>query len=403
MKEYKKLFPLLEKNNIVYLDSSATMQKPTSVIKRITDFYENENANAHRSVYALSSNATIKYEEARTKIADFIGAKESKEIIFVKNATEGFNLIAYSYGLENVKENNNIVLSIMEHHSNLVPWQMVSKKTGAKLKYMYIDSSLSIPESELEKIDNQTKIVAITLVSNVLGTIVDVKKIIDRAHKQGAIVVVDATQAVAHMPIDVQELDADFLVFSGHKMYAPLGIGVVYGKKELLEKMPPFLFGGDMIEFVHEQETTFAPLPEKFEAGTQNIAGAIALASAVDFIKEIGYDQIQKTENDIYVYAIEKLKNLDFVDLYLPKEKSACVISFNIKGIHPHDVSSFLDAKNVCVRSGNHCAQPLLRFMGLDSTCRISISIYNTKEDIDKLADALEFTYNKFKKYLGEK
>ena len=313
------------------------------------------------------------------------------------------NLLAYSYGLSNLKENDDVVISIMEHHSNLVPWQFVTKKTKSNLKYMYINKNFELSKEEIEeKITNKTKIVSITHISNVLGTINNVKEIIKYAHKKGAIVIVDASQSIPHMKIDVQDLDADFLVFSGHKMFAPLGIGVLYGKKELLNNMNPFLMGGDMIEYVYEQETTYASLPNKFEAGTQNVEGVIGLGAAIDYIQNIGYEKISNIEANLCKRAREELKKLDFVDLYMtPNEKNhSAVISFNIKGVHPHDVSSILDSCGVCIRSGNHCAQPLLRFMGIDSTCRVSFSIYNTEEDIDKLVFSLKKAYNMFEKYL---
>ena len=403
IKNVRNDFPLVAKSDIAYLDSGATTQKPSSVLKKMKKFYEKTNANPHRGVYKLSVEATNEYEGARKIVADFIDAKHCEEIVFTKNATESLNLLAYSYGLNNIGQGDEIVLTIMEHHSNLVPWQMVAKSKGANLKYLYINSNYEIEDSELEKITSRTKILSITALSNVLGVTVDVKKLIEKAHAVGAIAIVDASQSIAHTPLDVTNIDADFAVFSGHKMYSPLGVGVLYGKKELLEKMPPFLFGGDMIEYVHEQDATFAPLPEKFEAGTQNVAGAIGLASAIKYIQKIGYENIEKSEHELYSYAIKNLKALSFIDLYCQKDtsKMAGVISFNMKGVHPHDVSSLLDGENVCVRSGNHCAQPLLRFLGLDSTCRISISIYNNKEDIDKLIDALKKIYNKFKKYIG--
>ena len=289
MEDIRKDFPILANRDIAYLDSGATTQKPKIVIDKVKEFYENYNANPHRGAYSLSIEATEMYEKTREKIANFINAKHPEEIIFSKNATESLNLIAYSYGMNNLKENDEIAISIMEHHSNLVPWQKVCKLTGAKLKYMYIDSNFEIPSGEIEKtITDRTKIVAITHVSNVLGTINDVKKIIKYAHKKGAIVIVDAAQSIPHMKIDVQDLDADFLIFSGHKMLSPLGIGVLYGKKELLNKMEPFLMGGDMIEYVHEQDTTFAPLPNKFEAGTQNVGGVVGLGAAIDYIENLG-------------------------------------------------------------------------------------------------------------------
>jgi cysteine desulfurase/selenocysteine lyase len=401
---FKKDFPIFENKDITYLDSGATTQKPTSVLEAIEKFYKNENANPHRGAYGLSIEATEIYENTRDKIAKFINAKHREEIIFSKNASESLNLIAYSYGLDNLKKDDEIVLSIMEHHSNLVPWQMVAKKTESKLNYMYINDNFEISDEEIEtKITDKTKIVGITHVSNVLGTINNIEKIIKYAHKKGAIVVVDGSQSIPHMEIDVQKLDADFFVFSGHKMLAPLGIGILYGKKEILNKMNPFLMGGDMIEYVYEQETTFAPIPNKFEAGTQNVEGVIGLGAAIDYIRNIGYNKIQEIEKEVTSYARQELSKLEYLTLYLTpnEEKHSSVISFNIKGVHPHDVASILDSENVCVRSGNHCAQPLLRSMGIDSTCRASFYIYNTKEDVDKLVIALNKAYNMFKKYIN--
>ena len=399
----KKDFPLLENENITYLDSGATTQKPIQVIKAVEEFYQKYNANPHRGAYSLSVEATEQYENTRTKIAKFINAKHREEIIFSKNATESLNLIAYSYGLDNLKKDDEVVISIMEHHSNLVPWQKITKQTGSKLNYMYINENYEITDEEIEsKITDKTKIVGITHVSNVLGTINNVKKIIKDAHKKGAVVIVDASQSIPHMKIDVQDLDADFLVFSGHKMLAPLGIGVLYGKREILNKMTPFLMGGDMIEYVYEQETTFAPLPNKFEAGTQNVEGVIGLGAAIDYIENLGYDKIQEIEHEVISYARQELSKLDYLTLYTTpnEENHSSVISFNIKGVHPHDVASILDSEGVCVRSGNHCAQPLMRFLGIDSTCRASFYIYNTKEDVDKLVKALDKAYNMFKNYI---
>ena len=399
----KKDFPLLENENITYLDSGATTQKPIQVIKAVEEFYQKYNANPHRGAYSLSVEATEQYENTRTKIAKFINAKHREEIIFSKNATESLNLIAYSYGLDNLKKDDEVVISIMEHHSNLVPWQKMTKQTGSKLNYMYINENYEITDEEIEnKITDKTKIVGITHVSNVLGTINNVKKIIKYAHKKGAVVIVDASQSIPHMKIDVQDLDTDFLVFSGHKMLAPLGIGVLYGKREILNKMTPFLMGGDMIEYVYEQDTTFAPLPNKFEAGTQNVEGVIGLGAAIDYIENLGYDKIQEIEHEVISYARQELSKLDYLTLYTTpnEENHSSVISFNIKGVHPHDVASILDSEGVCVRSGNHCAQPLMRFLGIDSTCRASFYIYNTKEDVDKLVKALDKAYNMFKNYI---
>lgn len=399
----KKDFPLLENRNITYLDSGATTQKPIQVINAIEEFYKKNNANPHRGAYTLSIEATEAYESTRQKIAKFINAKHPEEIIFSKNATESLNLIAYSYGMNNLKKDDEVVISIMEHHSNLVPWQKVTKATESKLNYMYINEEFELSDEEIEtKITDRTKIVGIAHVSNVLGTINNVKKIIKYAHKKGAIVIVDASQSIPHMKIDVQDLDADFLVFSGHKMLAPLGIGVLYGKREILNKMTPFLMGGDMIEYVYEQETTYAPLPNKFEAGTQNVEGVIGLGAAIDYIENLGYDNIEQIETKLVKYARSELSKLEFLDIYMTPNESnhSSVISFNIKGVHPHDVASILDSEGVCVRSGNHCAQPLMRFLGIDSTCRASFYFYNTKEDVDRLVHALNKAYDMFKKFI---
>lgn len=403
--DYKKDFPIFKNRDIVYLDSAATTQKPKYVIDKINEFYETLNANPHRGAYSLSMDATEAYESTREKISKFIGARYKEEIIFTKNASEALNLIAYSYGSDNLLPDDEVVLSIMEHHSNLVPWQYITRKTGSKLNYMYINENYELDDCEIKnKITNKTKIVAITHISNVLGTVNKVKEIIKYAHKMGAIVVVDGSQSIPHMKIDVQDLNADFFVFSGHKMFAPLGIGVMYGKREILNKMQPFLMGGDMIEYVYEQKTTFAPLPNKFEAGTQNVEGVVGLGAAIDYIKSIGYDKINKIEQELYNKAICELKKLDFIELYIPgnKENHSSVISFNVKGVHPHDVASILDSYGVCVRSGNHCAQPLLRYMGIDSTCRMSFSIYNTEDDILRLVISLKKAYNMFEKYLNK-
>ena len=403
MNNFKKDFPLLAENNIAYLDSAATTQKPQCVIDAVDSFYHNFNANIHSGVYDLSEKATALYENARQKVADFINAENLNQIIFTKNTTEAINLVAQTYGLDNIKENNKIVLSIMEHHSNLVPWQQVAKRKKAKLEYLYLNNSFEIDSTELKKIDESTKFVAITMVSNVLGTVTNVKEIIKKAHEVGAVVLVDAAQAVAHKQIDVTDLDADFLVFSGHKIYAPLGIGVLYGKTKLLSKMHPFMFGGHMIEYVEEQQTTFADAPNRFEAGTQNLGGAIGLAAAIDYINKIGYNKIQKIENELLTYAVSKMSKLPYVEMYIspnPENRSG-VLSFNIKGIHPHDVATMLNSHGVCVRSGNHCAQPLISYLKVSSTVRASFAIYNTKKDIDKLVDAIVYTYDKFKKYVG--
>ncbi|WP_455717886.1 aminotransferase class V-fold PLP-dependent enzyme [Anaerosporobacter sp.] len=405
IEKIRKDFPLIQNGEIAYLDSGATTQKPNQVIDAVEEFYKKYNANPHRGAYSLSVEATRLYEETREKIARFINASKPEEIIFSKNATESLNLLAYSYGVENLKKDDEVVISIMEHHSNLVPWQKVTKQTDSKLKYMYINEQFELTKEEIEsKITDKTKIVGITHISNVLGTINPVKEIIEYAHKKGAIVIVDASQSIPHMKIDVKDLDADFLVFSGHKMLAPLGVGVLYGKKEILDKMTPFLMGGDMIEYVYEQETSFAPLPNKFEAGTQNVEGVVGLGAAIDYIEKLGYDKIQEIDKELTDYAIHKLSNLDYVNLYVTanRKNHSSVISFNMKGVHPHDVASILDSHKVAVRSGNHCAQPLMRYLETDSTCRASLYFYNTKEDIDRLVQAIEKTYKMFEKYINK-
>lgn len=401
--EIKKDFSILKNRDVVYLDSGATSQRPQCVIDAIDEFYKNKNANPHRGAYELSIEATDIYESTREKIANFINAAHSEEVIFTKNASEALNLIAYSYGLDNLGKDDEVVISIMEHHSNLVPWQFVTKKTGANLQYMYINENYELSDEEIKsKITEKTKIVGITHVSNVLGTINKVKEIIKYAHKMGAVVIVDASQSIPHMKIDVQDLDCDFLVFSGHKMLGPLGIGILYGKKRLLSNMNPFLMGGDMIEYVYEDKTTFAPLPNKFEAGTQNVEGVVGLGAAIDYIEKIGYDTIEKIESEIVNYAKQELAKLDFVETYYTSntENHASVISFNIKGVHPHDLATILDSEGVAIRAGDHCAQPLIRFLNLPATCRASFYIYNTKEDVDKLIEALKKAYGMFSKYM---
>lgn len=393
IREIKEDFPIFKDSNLVYLDNGATTQKPIQVINAVNEFYKNSNANPHRGLYALSTNTTNLYESARKKIARFINAENASQIIFSKNATESLNLIAYSYGMKNVNEGDEIVLSIMEHHSNLVPWQRVARDKKAQLKYMYINENFEIPIEEIErKITKKTKVVGITHVSNVLGTINQIKKIIEIAHRNSAIVIVDASQSIPHMKIDVQQLDADFLVFSGHKMLSPLGIGVLYGKKYLLQNMNPFLMGGDMIEYVFEQETTFASLPNKFEAGTQNVSGVIGLGAAIDYIEKIGYENIRKIEEDVVGYAKQELSKLHFIETYWTnkEENHSSVLSFNVKGVRAQDVAKILDSYGVCIRIGSHCAQPLIRYMNINGTCRASFYFYNTKEDVDKLISALK-------------
>lgn len=393
---FRQDFPILNdiNNPVVYLDNGATTQKPQAVINAVRDYYIAENANPLRGLYSLSVKATEAYEKARQSVAKFINAKESCEIIFTRNTTESLNLIAYSYGMNKIQENDEIVISILEHHSNILPWQMVAKAKKATLKYMYTDVEGNISDEEiLSKITEKTKIVSITQVSNVLGVKTPLEKIIKRAHAVGAIVVVDGAQGAPHLATDVQKLDCDFYAFSGHKMLAPMGIGVLYGKKSLLEEMPPFLRGGEMIDMVTEQDATFAPLPEKFEAGTPNVSGAIGLKAAIDYLNNVGFDKIEAQEKELMDLAYTELAKIPYVTIYGPKNPALRygVLSFNIEGIHPHDVSSLVDYHgNIALRAGHHCAQPLLKFLKTPSTNRISFYFYNTKEDVYKFIEQIK-------------
>ena len=393
---FRQDFPILNdiNNPVVYLDNGATTQKPQAVINAVRDYYIAENANPLRGLYSLSVKATEAYEKARQSVAKFINAKESCEIIFTRNTTESLNLIAYSYGMNKIQENDEIVISILEHHSNILPWQMVAKAKKATLKYMYTDVEGNISDEEIfSKITGKTKIVSITQVSNVLGVKTPLEKIIKRAHAVGAIVVVDGAQGAPHLATDVQKLDCDFYAFSGHKMLAPMGIGVLYGKKSLLEEMPPFLRGGEMIDMVTEQDATFAPLPEKFEAGTPNVSGAIGLKAAIDYLNNVGFDKIEAQEKELIDLAYTELAKIPYVTIYGPKNPALRygVLSFNIEGVHPHDVSSLVDYHgNIALRAGHHCAQPLLKFLKTPSTNRISFYFYNTKEDVYKFIEQIK-------------
>ena len=396
--EYLQDFPILQtKMNgrpIVYLDNGATTQKPEAVIKAVADYCTYCNANPHRGAYELSVKATDIYETARVRTQQFIGAARPEEIVFTKNATEALNLVAYSYGRANIREGDEIVITISEHHSNIVPWQFVAKARGATLKYIYLaeDGNLSA-EDITAQITEKTKIVAVTHVSNVLGLVNDVRTIADRVHAVGAVIVVDGSQSVPHIAVDVQAMDADFFAFSGHKMLSPMGIGVLYGKYDILDAMPPFLFGGDMIDYVGEQETTFAELPAKFEAGTQNVSGASGLIAAIDYLEKVGFDRIETIERDLISYALPKLRELPFVELYgcdSTRDNKTGIITFNVKDVHPHDVASILDSYGVAIRAGHHCAQPLMRYLGQNATCRASFYLYNTHEDIDRFVEALK-------------
>lgn len=396
--EFLKDFPLLNREisgqKIAYLDNGATTQKPEPVIKAICGYYGGCNANPHRGAYALSVKATDIYEEARVRTANFINAKRPQEIVFTKNATEALNLIAYSYGLNNIGAGDEIVISISEHHSNLVPWQHVAKAKGATLQYIYLEADGNLSAEDIEnKITERTKLVAVTQVSNVLGLKNDVAAIVKKAHSVGAVCVVDGSQSVAHMAVDVQALGADFFAFSGHKMLSPMGIGVLYGKYELLDAMPPFLMGGDMIEYVQEQDTTWAELPAKFEAGTQNVGGAAGLTAAIDYLEKITFDRIEAIEKDLVDYALPKLRELPYIELYgcdSTRDNKTGIITFNVKDVHPHDVATILDSYGVNVRAGHHCAQPLHRYLGQNASCRASFYLYNTREDIDRWIEALK-------------
>lgn len=383
---YRDDFPILQNKELIYLDSAATSQKPRQVMDAMTRFYEAENANPMRGLYGLSIRATETYERARHTIKEFIGARHDCEIIFTRNTTESINLAAYSYGLSNIAKEDEIVVTIMEHHSNLLPWQMVAKQTGAKLIYLYCSENGGIPWSEVQtKIGSRTKLVGIAHVSNVIGCTNPVREIITYAHKMGAVVLVDGAQAVPHMAVDVQDLDADFYAFSGHKLLGPMGIGVLYGKKQLLEEMPPFLTGGEMIDTVSQQDASFAPLPHKFEAGTVNAQGAAGLEAAVCYLKEVGYEEIQKQEEILVERAMEGIRKIPHVHLIgsgNPKEHSG-ILTFTIDGVHPHDIASIMDSAHIAIRAGHHCAEPLMKFLNVNATARASVYFYNTEEEID--------------------
>ena len=396
--EFRKDFPILAQTMngqpLVYLDNGATTQKPEHVVRALCGYYGGCNANPHRGAYELSVKATEIYEQARVRVQRFINAARPEEIIFTKNATEALNLVAYSYGLNFIQPGDEIVISVAEHHSNLVPWQQVARQRGAKLKYIYLEEDGNLSEEDIEtKITEKTKIVAVTHVSNVLGLVNDVRRVADKAHGVGAVCVVDGAQSAAHMQVDVQRLGADFFAFSGHKLLSPMGIGVLYGRKKLLEKMPPFLMGGDMIEYVEEQDTTFAELPAKFEAGTQNVGGAAGLTAAIDYLERFTFARIEQIEKDLLNYALHRLRELPFIELYgydTRRNNKTGIITFNVRDVHPHDVATILDARGVAIRAGHHCAQPLLRYLGQNATCRASFYLYNTREDIDRWIEALQ-------------
>ena len=401
VRRVRKQFPILDQevngHPLVYLDSSATAQKPIKVIEAIDNYYRQTNSNVHRGVHTLGSRATDLYEGARDKVRRFINARSTAEIIFNRGTTTGINVVAQSYGLQNVTAEDEIVITPMEHHSNIIPWQQVAKITGATLKYIPLqeDGTISL-EDVKETVTNKTKIVAIAHVSNVLGTINPIKEIAKIAHENGAVIVVDGAQSAPHLKFDVQDLDCDFYAFSGHKMGAPTGIGVLYGKEELLEKMEPVEFGGEMIDFVEKYDSTWKELPWKFEGGTPIIAGAIGLGAAIDFLTDIGMDNILQHEEKLAKYALEKLSEIDGLTIYGPTKRAA-LVTFNLDDVHPHDVSTVLDTEGIAIRAGHHCAQVLMKHLNVSATARASMYLYNTEEDIDRLAEGLVKT----KEYFG--
>ncbi len=386
-------FPLINNSNLAYLDNAATSQKPQCVIDEISRYYIEDNANPMRGLYDLSIRATAVYENAREKVAKFINCKTSDEIVFTRNATEGFNLVAYSYGMNFLNENDEILVGITEHHSNLLPWQQVAKKTGAKLKFLECDKSGVITTKDLEEsLTPKTKLVAITQLSNVTGVennIVEFSKII---HANNSLLVLDSTQAVPHIKVDVSKLNPDFMAFSSHKMYGPMGIGILYGKKELLDKMPPFLYGGEMIESVTIESAVFAPVPQKFEAGTVTASAAAGLKVAIEYIEKIGFEKISERENLLTSLALEGLKDYPYIHIIgseNPKEHHG-IISFTIDGVHPHDISEILAADDIAIRAGHHCAQPLLNHLGISSSARASFAFYNSEDEIQRFISSVK-------------
>ena len=392
----RKDFPIFEMQvhgkPLIYLDSAATSQKPRQVVDRIVRFYETENANVHRGVYELSERATNAYEGARAACARFIGARDPRSIIFTRGATEGINLVRFTWARANVHEGDEILVTQMEHHSNLIPWQILAQEAGAKLRSLPVDDEGLLRIDLLgEYITDRTKIVAVSLMSNVLGTINPVRKIADAAHAVGARIVVDAAQAAPHIPIDVNELDVDFLAYSSHKMLGPTGAGALYGRLDLLEEMPPFMGGGEMIREVFEDHATWAEVPHKFEAGTPNIAQAVGMGAAVEYLEGLGIENVRAHEKEMVGYAIEKLEGAGAV-VYGPKdvEIRGGVASFNLDEVHPHDMATILDQEGLCIRAGHHCAQPLMRVLGVAATARASFYVYNTPDEIDSLVEALD-------------
>lgn len=387
---YRKDFPVAEQvingKRLAYLDSAATTLKPTSVINEVDLYYRKETANVHRGLYWLSENATTKFESTRDKIAQLINSPDRKQVIFTKGTTESVNLVAQSFARHFLKEGDEILLSQMEHHSNIVPWQMVAEENKLTIKVIPINSHGEIILEEYEKLlTPKVKLVSVAYVSNALGTINPIKQMIQSAHKVGAKFFVDAAQAIAHKKVDVQDLDCDFLAFSGHKMFAPTGVGILYAKEELLNQMPPYQGGGDMIDVVTFEKTTYNNLPHKFEAGTPSIASVIGLGKAVDYIQSVGFENIKRIEDELLEYGTKKLLSIPGLKIYGTAKDKASVISFGIDGIHPHDIASLIDKEGVAIRTGHHCTQPLMRFFNVPATCRASLSIYNNQDDIDQL------------------
>jgi cysteine desulfurase/selenocysteine lyase len=406
MNQYKKDFPILHQevngHPLVYLDSAATSQKPVQVIEAVEQYYRGYNSNVHRGVHTLGTRATDAYEGAREKVRGFINARSTKEVIFTRGTTTALNLVAHSYARAFLGEGDEIVISPAEHHSNLIPWQQAAKATGATLRYFELEPDGTIDlEKAKQTITERTKIVAIGHVSNVLGTVNPVKELAAMVHAVGGVIVVDGAQSVPHMKVDVQDLDCDFLAFSGHKMMAPTGIGVLYGKEALLERMEPVEFGGEMIDHVDLYDSTWKELPWKFEGGTPIIAGAIGLGAAIDYLQEIGMDTVEAHDRKLAAYAIEQLEKIDGLTIYGPKKDRMAVITFNLGNIHPHDVATVLDAEGIAVRAGHHCAQPLMRWLNVTATARASFYLYNSEEDIDLLVKGLQKTKEYFGHVLG--
>lgn len=389
---YRKDFPLLTAQDIAYLDNAATAQRPQCVLDAVRRFYCEQNANPLRGLYPLSIAATDAYENAREAVRRFLNAKSATEIVFTRNTTEGLNLAAYSYGLSHIKAGDEVVVSILEHHSDLLPWQMVCRQTGASLKFLDCepDGSLDLNKAEA-LITDRTKLVAVTHVSNVVGRVNPIRQLADMAHKHGAVMVVDGAQSTPHIPVDVQALDADFLAFSGHKVYGPMGIGVLYGRRALLEEMPPFLTGGEMIESVSREGAVFAELPQKFEAGTVNAAGAAGLHAAINYVQSVGFDTMHRQELALTARTLAGMADMPHIHVIgsdRPEEHNG-IVTFTVEGVHPHDVSEILACDGVDVRAGHHCAQPLLQHLGYSATVRASFAFYNTEEEVDRLLQSL--------------